>query len=110
MFPQLTTARCFLQQVLPHDQQFILEGLSHPDVIPFYGVRYDSIEATKAQIDWYDKMLEEGTGIGWKIVNKHTAENIGVLSSYFYKPEHNKAEVGFWLLPNYWNRGFASKH
>lgn len=109
MFPQLTTARCFLQQVLPHDQQFILEGLSHPDVIAFYGVRYDSFEATKAQIDWYDKMLEEGTGIGWKIVNKHTAENIGVLSIYFYKPEHNKAEVGFWLLPHYWNRGFASE-
>jgi len=47
MVPQLTTDRFFLQKIFPEDQQFIFEGLSHPDVIPFYGARYDSFEATK---------------------------------------------------------------
>lgn len=109
MFPELTTERLLLRQIKPEDQQFIFEGLSHPDVIPFYGVRYDSFEATKTQMDWYKKMLFDGTGIPWKIVDKQTAENIGVISIYFYKPEHNKAEIGFWLLPQYWNKGFASE-
>ncbi len=109
MFPEIETERLLLQQILARDQQFIFEGLSHPDVIPFYGVRYDSFEATKAQMDWYDKMLTEGTGIPWKIVDKQTSESMGVISIYFYKPEHNKAEVGFWLLPQYWNKGFASE-
>src|SRR5215210_7089090 len=98
MFPELTTERLLLQQVLPEDQQFIFEGLSHPEVIPFYGVRYDSFEATKTQMDWYAKIYEEGTGISWKIVDKHTKESLGNIAVYLYKKEHNKAEVGFWLL------------
>lgn len=109
MFPDLTTHRLLLKQIVPEDQKFIFEGLSHPEVIPFYGVRYESFEATIAQMDWYHKMLKEGTGIPWKIVDKETLESTGVMSIYFYKPEHNKAEVGFWLLPQYWNKGFASE-
>ena len=33
----------------------------------------------------------------------------GVISVYYYKPEHNKAEIGFWLLPQFWNKGIASE-
>ena len=105
MFPELTTERLLLKQVLPEDQQFIFDGLSHPAVIPFYGVRYKSFEATKAQIDWYYKIYEEGSGISWKIVHKHTGENVGNISVYFYKGEQKKAEVRFWLLPQFWNKG-----
>jgi ribosomal-protein-alanine N-acetyltransferase len=107
MIPELSTERLLLQEIKPEDQRFIFEGLSHPEVIPFYGVRYDSFEATGAQMEWYQKMVDEGTGIPWKIVNNGTGEKMGVISVYYYKPEHNKAEVGFWLLPNYWNKGFA---
>ncbi len=109
MFPTLNTERFLLQQIVAEDQQFIFEGLSHPDVIPFYGVRYNSFEATKAQIEWYDNMLAERTGISWKIVDKVASENIGVISVYYYKPGHNKAEIGFWLLPEYWGKGIASE-
>lgn len=109
MFPELTTERLLLQQVIPDDQQFIFEGLSHPEVIPFYGVRYSSFEATKAQMDWYNELFENGTGISWKIVNRQTLEKMGDISIYLYKPEHKKAEIGFWLLPQYWNKGYASE-
>ena len=51
MFPTLTTVRFLLQQVLPEDQQFVFEGLSHPDIIRFYGVRFDSFEAAGKQMD-----------------------------------------------------------
>ena len=109
MFPELTTERLLLQQVLPEDQQFIFKGLSHPDVIPFYGVTYDSFEATKAQMNWYENMYNEGSGISWMMVDKQTVEKMGIISIYYYKPQHNKAEVGFWLLPEYWNKGFATE-
>ena len=107
MFNQVTTERLLLKQILAEDQQFIFEGLSHPEVIPFYGVRYASFEETKQQLDWYEKMLQEDTGIPWKMVNRVTGENIGVISVYSYQKQHNKAEVGFWLLPQYWNKGIA---
>lgn len=109
MFPELSTERLKLQKILPGDQEFIYKGLSHPQVIPFYGVRYDSFEATSAQMDWYEKMWTEGSGIPWKIVNRQTGSTIGVISVYFYKPQHNKAEVGFWLLPENWNKGLAAE-
>jgi [ribosomal protein S5]-alanine N-acetyltransferase len=109
MFPQLTTENLLLRQIIPADQQFIFEGLSHPEVISFYGVQYSSYEATGAQMEWYRKMWTEGSGISWKIVAKSSGEDAGVISVYNYKQEHNKAEVGFWLLPSCWNKGIASE-
>ena len=109
MFPELITERLLLQELKPEDQQFIFEGLSHSEVISFYGVRFDSFEATKAQMDWYQKIYQEGTGISWKIVDKETRENLGHICVYLYKQEHNKAEVGFWLLPQHQNKGIATE-
>jgi ribosomal-protein-alanine N-acetyltransferase len=109
MFPQLTTENLLLRQIIPADQQFIFEGLSHPEVISFYGVQYSSYEATGAQMEWYRKMWTEGSDIPWKIVAKSSGEDAGVISVYNYKQEHNKAEVGFWLLPSCWNKGIASE-
>lgn len=107
MFPTLTTERLVLQQIVPVDQAFIFEGLSHPEVIRYYGVSFHSFTDTQVQMEWYQKNWLEGTGIAWKIIDKTTLENVGVITVYLYKPEHSKAEVGFWLLPAYWNKGFA---
>ena len=107
MFPTLSTSRLDLVQVTSNDQSFIFEGLSHPDVIPFYGVRFQSYEETAAQMQWYRQMEEEGTGLTWKMIEKETGLSCGVISVYYFKPEHAKAEIGFWLLPQFWNRGYA---
>lgn len=109
VFPELTTERLLLKQVKPEDQDFIFEGLSHPEVIPFFGVRYDTFEATKRQMDWYAKAYEEGTGGPWKIIEKSSGKRLGVIAFYFYKPEHKKAEIGFWLFPEHWNKGIISE-
>lgn len=109
MFPELITERFILQRIFPEDQQFIFEGLSHPDIIPFYGVRYDSFEATKKQMEWYEKAYNEGSGGPWKIIDKVTGEKIGVIAYYYHKPEHRKAEVGFWIFPEYWNKGITTE-
>jgi RimJ/RimL family protein N-acetyltransferase len=109
MFPELTTERFLLQQIMPDDQRFIFEGLSHPDIIPFYGVRYDSFGATKKQMDWYAKSYREGTGHPWKIIDKTSGEKIGVIAYYYFKHEHKKAEIGFWVFPEYWNKGIITE-
>src|SRR5215467_3204549 len=103
MFPELSTDRFLLKQILPEDQQFIFEGLSHPDIIPFYGVRYDSFDATKKQMEWYEKSYFEGTAGPWKIIGKISNEKLGVIAYYKHDEQHKKAEVGFSLFPQYWN-------
>jgi ribosomal-protein-alanine N-acetyltransferase len=107
MFPERSTERLLLQQVVPDDQPFIFEGLSHPQVIPYYGVSYRTLEEAARQMEWYRTMVTTGTGIPWKLVLKETGEKMGVISVYFYRPEHRKAELGFWLLPQYWGKGYA---
>ena len=109
MFPALITKSFLLQQIVPEDQQFIYEGLSHPDIIPFYGVRYENFEDTKKQMDWYEKSYSEGKGGPWKIIDKITGEKIGVVAYYNFDELHKKAEVGFWIFPRYWNKGIVTE-
>jgi ribosomal-protein-alanine N-acetyltransferase len=109
MFPELSTERFNLEQVEKADQSFIFEGLSHPEVIRYYGVNYDSFAATRLQMDWYEKTYQEGTAIHWKITDKRKRIRMGVISFYYFKPEHKKAELGFWLLPEHWNKGVITE-
>ena len=81
MFPELQSQRFLLQEILPGDQAFIFEGLSHPEVIPFYGVSYDSFEATKTQMKFYQDVWQNKTGCWWKIVDKETGSPWGLAVS-----------------------------
>jgi ribosomal-protein-alanine N-acetyltransferase len=108
-FTELITERFLLQQIMPDDQRFIFEGLSHPVVTTFYGVKYDTFESAKRQMEWYERNYREGTGHPWKIVDKVSGEKIGVVAYYYFKPEHKKAEVGFWIFPQYWNKGITTE-
>lgn len=105
MFQNLSTPRFLLTQIVATDQQFIFEGLSDPRVIPFYGVRYDSFEATRAQMEFYDTIRRDRTGCHWKIVSRDTNEPVGVCGINGYSVEHEKAEIGYWLLPAHWQKG-----
>jgi len=109
MFPSLNSKRFHLQQILPEDQQFIFEGLSNPDVIRFYGVNYNSYSSTLMQMEFYDALLKNGTGIWWKIVAKEKAEPCGAIGFNNYQAKHHKAEAGFWLLPQFWKKGIIKE-
>jgi len=109
MFPILTTERFSLQQIVAEDQSFIYEGLSHPDIIPFYGVSYHTYEATKVQMDFYNELWEKDTGTWWKIVDNVDGSRLGAIGFNNYQPAHHKAEIGYWLLPQYWGKGIISE-
>ncbi len=52
-FPRIETERFILRQFTENDLENAYKGLSHPEVIAYYGVSFDSLEATKEQIDWF---------------------------------------------------------
>jgi [ribosomal protein S5]-alanine N-acetyltransferase len=105
MFPELSSHRFLLKQILPADQQFIFRGLSHPQVIQHYGVSYQSFESTSIQMRFYDQLLNEGSGTWWKIEDRLTHNKVGAVGFNNYQPKHGKAELGYWLLPEYWGLG-----
>ena len=108
-FPEIITERCLLRKIVASDQQKIFEGLSNPEVIKYYGVSYSSFEATKAQMNFYNDLLSNETGIWWAICQKQNAEFIGACGYNNWMKEHRRAEIGFWLLPQFQNRGYMSE-
>ncbi|HSI69346.1 MAG TPA: GNAT family N-acetyltransferase [Gillisia sp.] len=108
-FPEIRTKRLLLRQIQEKDLDNIFRGLSHPEVIKYYGVNYNSRESTKEQMTWYRELLEKGTGIWWAISSLEGDVFYGAAGFNDLQKEHKKAEIGYWLLPEFWSRGYVSE-
>lgn len=108
-FPIITTTRLLLRQFSDADLPKVFEGLSHPKVIPYYGVSFDTIEATKEQIKWFADIEQNGTGIWWAVCSADNKKFYGAGGLNSISSEHRKAEIGFWLLPEYWGLGIMKE-
>ncbi len=93
--------------ILDSDLQSVYQALSNPTVYQYYGVRYHTLEATKEQMQWYKSLVANNKGEWWAITSENEQEFYGACGLNNYEPEHRKAEVGFWLLPEYWGKGLA---
>ncbi len=101
----LESKRYILREIAESDIQDIFKGLSHPKVIKYYGVSFLTLEETKEQMKWYSDLKANNTGIWWKIIHKSTGDFVGAGGYNDLSTEHRKAEIGFWLLPEYWGLG-----
>ncbi len=108
-FPNIITERLLLNKIETSDRQNIYKGLSMPEVIQYYGVNYSSLEAIDEQMNWYSNLEKSKSGLWWAIRLKGTKEFCGTIGFNDYQKEHRKAELGFWLLPKYWKKGFIQE-
>ncbi|SDR72400.1 GNAT family N-acetyltransferase [Gramella sp. MAR_2010_147] len=108
-FPKFETERLLLRKIKRQDQSNIHKGLSHKEVIRYYGVQYGTFEDTEEQINWYENLEKSGSGMWWAIYLKNSNEFCGAVGYNDHNKEHNKAEIGFWLLPDYWGNGFIKE-
>lgn len=104
-FPQFRTERLLLRQFQPTDIGHVYKGLSHEEVIKYYGVSYKTLEETKEQMDWYANLEKEGIGIWWAITSAEDETFFGATGFNNLNREHRKAEIGFWLLPEFQKKG-----
>jgi len=107
--PRITTERLLLRQIIFSDIDNIFKGLSHPDIIEYYGVNFKSLEATKEQMTFYADLERNETGIWFAIcsLDNKTFYGAGGLNSL--SKEHKKAEIGFWLLTEFWGQGIMAE-
>jgi ribosomal-protein-alanine N-acetyltransferase len=108
-FPILGTDRLYLRQFNDTDLDNVFNGLSHPDVIQYYGVSFRSLEATKEQMLWFSNLEKNATGIWWAICAKGDGKFLGAGGLNDLDRENKKAEIGFWLLPENWGRGIMTE-
>ncbi len=107
-FP-LGTQRIALRSFKPTDIEYVYRGLSDPEVIRYYGVSYDSMEAAKTQMKFYHDLERNDTGRWFAIWSKTTEKFYGACGLNNLDRQHKKAELGFWLLPENWKQGIISE-
>ncbi len=108
-FPVLQTQRLLLRQITEDDIEHVFSGLSHPDVIKYYGVSFHSLEATREQMFWFSELERKATGTWWAICAADGSTFYGAAGYNNMSQEHKKAEIGFWLLPEFWGKGIMTE-
>ncbi len=109
VFPTIKTEKLLLRQIVDSDIDNIFKGLSDPEIIKYYGVNFQTLEATKEQMTFYADLEKNETGIWWAVctLDNKTFYGAGGLNSLC--KEHKKAEIGFWLLSEFWGQGIMTE-
>ncbi|SHF24617.1 ribosomal-protein-alanine N-acetyltransferase [Arenibacter palladensis] len=108
-FPALESERVALRQFVDSDLGNVFKGLSHPDIIKYYGISFNSMEATKEQMAWFADLEKNETGIWWAICSKEDGRFLGAGGLNNISKENRKAEIGFWLMPENWGKGLMTE-
>jgi len=108
-FPTIKTNRLLLRQFVDGDLANVFKGLSHPDIIKYYGVSYHSLEATGKQMIFFTDLEKNGTGIWWAVCSPDNKIFYGACGLNSLSKIHKKAEIGFWLLCEHWNKGIMTE-
>lgn len=108
-FPILETERLLLRQVTQVDAASVLAGYSDPRVYQFMSVSYHNMDEVQDQLSWYESLLADERGIWWGICTEVDGKMIGNGGFHKWEHQHRKAELGYWLLPEYQGKGLASE-
>jgi [ribosomal protein S5]-alanine N-acetyltransferase len=107
-FPIIETGRLILRKVNKDDASDLLVYLSEEEVVKHMGlVPFQKDDDALDEINWYDSIYEEGSGIRWGITLKEEGKVIGSCGFLNRSRKHHRAEVGFELSKDYWGRGIA---
>lgn len=99
----------YLKEIQDSDIENIYKGLSNPEITRYYAVHFSSLEETKIQMEWYRNLKETGTGLWWGIYDKSDDQFCGAGGYNGLEKEHKKAEIGLWLLQEYWGKGILKE-
>ncbi len=105
----MKTNSYYLKAIEPADIKNIHKGLSNPEITKYYDVHFATLEDTKEQMDWYSNLEKEGTGQWWGIYKLADDQFCGAGGYNSLEKNHQKAEIGFWLLQEYWGRGIMKE-
>jgi ribosomal-protein-alanine N-acetyltransferase len=108
-FPTIQTNRLLLRQFVESDLENVFKGLSNPEIIKYYGVNYQTLEDTKQQLKFFADLEKNDTGIWWAVCSLDNTTFYGAGGLNGLSKEHKKAEIGFWLLTEFWGQGIMTE-
>ncbi|MDI5887591.1 GNAT family N-acetyltransferase [Flavobacterium yafengii] len=108
-FPTINTERLLLRQFVDSDIEDVFKGLSHPEIIKYYGVSFQTLEATKEQMIFFADLEKNQTGIWFAVCSADNKIFYGAGGLNNLSNEHKKAEIGFWLISDFWGKGIMKE-
>ena len=105
----MKTKNYTLKQIQSSDIENIHKGLSNSEITKYYDVHFPTLEDTKEQMEWYASLIKNETGIWWGIYDKNSGQFFGAGGFNDVDKKHKKAEIGFWLLKDFWGKGIMKE-
>ena len=104
---RIQSNRINLRPIRDDDLVNVFKGLSNKEVTHYYAVHFETLEATAEQMGWYNDLIQNDTGVWWTICIND--EFTGAIGFNDWDKQKASAEIGFWLLPEYWKKGYVSE-
>jgi len=98
-----------LRPITAEEHENIFLGLSNPEVIKYYGISFRTLEETKEQMRWFQDLEKNETGKWWAVYNTNTNQFLGAGGFNDLSKQLKKAEIGFWLWPKFWGKGYMQE-
>lgn len=109
-FPKLETDRLVLRKLQKEDAQALYEYFSLDDVTKYCDLEsFKEIQEADELIKNWNQRYEKNQGIRWGITLKSESRLIGTCGFHNWIMEHHKAEIGYELNPQYWNKGIMTE-
>lgn len=110
-FPEIYTERLLLRRIRKEDIPQLLALRSNDTVMKYIDKEYaGSLEEAKEFFKKANDALETNDGIVWGITMKdHPALLIGYIGFWRLIKEHHRAEIGYMLLPPFWQKGIMKE-
>lgn len=106
----LESERLLLRPIKESDADDIFEIFSDKEVMKYYDLLpFSSINDAVNQVEIFRKCLSEKTMMRWGIELKENGKLIGTCGFFAFSEENMKAEMGYELNREYWNKGIMSE-
>lgn len=109
-FPVLETPRLWLRSILPEDAHTMMFLRSDDNVMKFVNrPKPRSVDEVLELIEKIRNNAAKNEAIAWAITWKDDPRMIGMIGFHYIYPEHHRAEIGYMLHPDHWNKGVVSE-
>lgn len=109
LFPVLHTPRLDLVEIKQSHRPDLFRLFSNPEVTRFYNVATLTEESSAQKfIDHFQNRYKDKAAIRWGIALKEQENIIGTLGFNNFTHNH-RANIGYDLLPQYWNKGLMQE-
>jgi ribosomal-protein-alanine N-acetyltransferase len=108
-FPTFATHRLQLRQFVPGDLQDFFNLRANEEVNRYIDRPIEKIERTEDILRKIILNVESNQSIMWVIALKDDPKLIGTIGFWRIEPENHRAETGYNLMPQFWNKGLVSE-